>query len=92
MSSHFDRALAEGRDAIAAAIQRLFRALDDDDEDAVDALQGLVDRLLDEAPAASTLVLERRLLGLATALEELGADARESLLFQRALEWGERPH
>lgn len=51
--------LVVGRDAVAAAIARLFRTLDDENEAAVEALQGLVNRLLDEAPAASLALLER---------------------------------
>lgn len=86
--------LPTARDAIADAVQRLLRAMDtDDDEDTVTrTLQGLVDRLLDAAPALSTDLLERRLLGLAGALEELGARAEPDALIDCAILRADRLH
>lgn len=86
--------LPPAREAIAEALQRLFRAMgaDENDEEAIRTLQDLVDRLLDAAPAASTLLLERRLLGLARALEEMGAQAEPDALVARAILRDDRLH
>lgn len=78
--------LEEGRDAIAAAIERLLRALDEDQgEAAARRLQTLVDRFLARGPACSVAQLERRLLGLARALEELGPWAADDELISHAI-------
>lgn len=86
--------LPPAREAIGEAILRLFRAVDADDSDeaAARTLQGLVDRLLDAAPAASTELLERRLLGLARALEQLGVRVQPDELIARAIPYGDRLH
>jgi|GEM_PF-4472132 len=86
--------LPPAREAIGEAFLRLFRAIDADDSDeaAARTLQGLVARLLDGAPAASTELLERRLLGLARALEELGVRAEPDVLIARAILRADRLH
>ena len=91
-SDRLDDSLLTGRAAIAIAIERLFRALEGDDDTAAHALEVLVDRLLEEAPAPSLMLLERRLLGLAAALEHLGSTAPEDVLIRQALANGDRLH
>lgn len=78
--------LADARDAIAEAIERLILALGEEDRDiAAERLQGLVDGLLDVAPAFAPALLERRLLSLARALEELGCDRPDRDLIDHAV-------
>jgi hypothetical protein len=77
---------------IARAIDRICDAMRSGfgpDPDAAD-VQRLVDALLDERPARSTLGLEQRLISLCRALEDLGPAAGEDDVVARAREYADR--